>query len=532
MTEPMPGISDPSGTGLEDPNTGRAGSDRAPEDSADSAGVTPGCYRLRESVRHKDRLLVATRPLVATRINEPATRVVAALSTDHYRHANTVAEDSGIDPSAATALLEKLHSRGFLDWKPARDPTYQPTVSVVVTVRNEADHIGACLDALEELVYPEYEVLVVDDSSTDGTRSIIKSHPCQPRLIELGEPDSPIGIGAARNEGVAAANNEVVALTDADCRPRPDWLAELVPVLGVSDVVGGRVRPATETGASAYEAVNSSLDMGSRAARIRRDGRTPYLPTANLLTRTTVAETVGFPNRNVAEDVKFCWTALEQGYDVVYEPEGVVDHDYGEKRLFGRRRRSYGASEALLATEFSPAGAVPIPTVPLVLSVLLVVVMAVVLSFSFAESVVGLVMSAGVATCGSVWQTRRQSGGLVSPAEAVRSLGRRTLSSAYSISREFTRYYSLLSVALASIIALLYPLAGMVSVAVVATVVVFPALVEYSLYRPSIRLLSYMQYYIRDHLNYQFGVYRGAVVYRTVQHLNPAERFSAGAADN
>lgn len=495
--------------------TGRGQSDSDPH---------PGRYRLRETVRCEDGLLVATRPLVVTRLNDAATRVVETLSTESYRHPAAVAETAELERSAVATLLERLHDRGFLDWRPAGEPGYRPAVSVIVVVRDAADHLGACLDALASLEYPEYEVIVVDDGSTDDTRSVAQSHGCSTRLVEVGRPDAPIGIGASRNRGVAAADKEVVAFTDADCRPRTDWLSKLVPALAAHDVVGGRVRPAETADASAYEAINSSLDMGSRAARVRRDGATPYLPTANLLARASTVESVGFPERNVAEDVHFCWTALERGFDVVYDPRGVVDHDYGDERRFGERRRSYGASEALLATEFQPAGSVPIPVVPVVAVVLSVFVATVVLPFGLAGSVAGLPVGGVVVAAGTVWRMRRQSGGLVDLTDAFRSLGRRSLSSVYAVSRELTRYYSLPVLAVSGVVAAVRPVAGVALAVILLLAAVVPALVEYRIQRPSTGL-GYARYYLRDHVAYQLGAYRGAVAHRTVRHLNPAGRF-------
>ena len=77
-----------------------------------------------------------------------------------------------------------------------------------------------------------------------------------------------LGIGASRNRGVKAASHDVTAFTDADCRPRPEWLADLAPTLAAHDLVGGRIWPAGETPADAYEGMKSSLDMGARVTRI------------------------------------------------------------------------------------------------------------------------------------------------------------------------------------------------------------------------------------------------------------------------
>lgn len=511
----------------------RAGTDFPDEPSAtDGANPddapAPGRYRLRDGVRREGGLLVATRPLVVTRVNDAAARLVDALGTESYQSPVTVGAETGTDPSSVATLFEELHGRGLLEWRPSRDPSVRPSVSVVVTVRDAADHIGACLDAIGALDYPEYEVVVVDDGSTDDTRSIVDDHSCPTRLIEVGQPDAPVGIGASRNRGVEAADNEVVAFTDADCRPHGDWLTELVPALAAHDIVGGRVRPVGESGPSAYEAVNSSLDMGDRPNRVSRNGETPYLPTANLLARRSTFASVGFPERNVAEDVNFCWTALDRGFDVVYDPRGVVNHDYGSGERFGHRRRSYGASEALLATEFPPVGSVPIPVVPTVAGVLFAVLLGVTFGAGPLWSVAALTVGIAVTLAGNAWWTWRRSEGIVSVVGALRSLGRRTLSSAYAVARELTRYYSLPLMAVAGVVAVANPVAGAVLVGVVGIAAIGPAVVEFVVYRPAMGPFGYGWYYLRDHLTYQWGAYRGAVTYRTTSHLHPGRRFHIG----
>src|SRR3954447_25924434 len=100
-----------------------------------------------------------------------------------------------------------------------------PAVSVVVPVRDGARVIGECLDALmAQRGAPPYEVLVVDNGSTDTTAAAVRAHPSAPRLLRERRPVSY----AARNAGITAATGSILALTDADCTPAATWLAEAV----------------------------------------------------------------------------------------------------------------------------------------------------------------------------------------------------------------------------------------------------------------------------------------------------------------
>ena len=466
--------------------------------------------------------------------------MVAALSGRSFRRPAAVAAEVDLDAASVASLLERLHRRGFLEWVPDRDPAHRPPVSVVVTVRDDRERLRACLDALAALDYPDYEVVVVDDGSTDGTPAAAREHALADggrlRVVEVGSSTAPLGIGASRNRGVAAARHDVIAFTDADCRPRPAWLAELVPCLAAHDVVGGRVRPAGDAPADAYEDVHSSLDMGGHAARVDPDGGTPYLPTANLVGRRSVFETVPFPARNVAEDVDVCRRAIEAGYDVVYAATGVVEHDYRSSlRAFAARRADYGASEALLAAEYGHGGAVPVPLEPVVgLVAALVATLVGGLAAGLAVGAVAGVLLAGRELVG-VARHHRRLGGLVDRSTVVRSRLRSGLSTAYALAREAARYYALpLALggagAIAAAVAVRGPVAVVLSTGAALLVglggaVALPAVVDYAVHRPAVSPPRYAAFYLADHLGYQRGVYRGAVAHRTVAHLSPAARF-------
>src|SRR5687768_3731828 len=98
-----------------------------------------------------------------------------------------------------------------------------PFISVVVPVWNASEVIGKCLSAIGAQSYPRdrFEVLVVDNGSTDATPNIVRSFSF---AILLHEPR--IGAYYARNCGLKNAQGEYVAFTDADCIPDPGWLAQ------------------------------------------------------------------------------------------------------------------------------------------------------------------------------------------------------------------------------------------------------------------------------------------------------------------
>src|SRR3954453_11117240 len=110
-------------------------------------------------------------------------------------------------------------------------------VSVVIPARDAAGLIdGAVRAALSQQLDGEFEVIVVDDGSTDATSTIARE--AGARVVSNPSPPGPAG---ARNVGVAAASAPLIAFTDADCVPAPGWLRAGVTALELADLVQGRV---------------------------------------------------------------------------------------------------------------------------------------------------------------------------------------------------------------------------------------------------------------------------------------------------
>ncbi len=118
---------------------------------------------------------------------------------------------------------------------PFPDDLAWPRISVVCCSYNGAKFIGDCLDALAVQDYPDYEVIVIDDGSTDDTAAIASRYDV--RLIS--QPNK--GLSAARNEGMHQASGEITAYIDDDAYPDPDWLRYIawVYMSGGHDGAGG-----------------------------------------------------------------------------------------------------------------------------------------------------------------------------------------------------------------------------------------------------------------------------------------------------
>src|SRR5271157_2760453 len=108
-----------------------------------------------------------------------------------------------------------------------------PKISVVIPVFNCRDTIAKCLNSLTVLEHPSFEVIVVDDGSTDGTAEICEAFPGM-KVVRLDRG----GPSRARNAGVTHAQGEFIAFTDGDCIVDRRWLTELEKGLGRPEIAG------------------------------------------------------------------------------------------------------------------------------------------------------------------------------------------------------------------------------------------------------------------------------------------------------
>ncbi|ADG74674.1 glycosyl transferase family 2 [Cellulomonas flavigena DSM 20109] len=109
-------------------------------------------------------------------------------------------------------------------------PAVGPTVSVVIPVRDDADHLDACLTLLGRQTRRPDEVVVVDNGSTDASALVARQHGA--RVVLEPRP----GIPAAAAAGYDAARGELILRLDADTRPGPEWVAHAARVLADADV--------------------------------------------------------------------------------------------------------------------------------------------------------------------------------------------------------------------------------------------------------------------------------------------------------
>lgn len=236
---------------------------------------------------------------------------------------------------------------------PLPDP---PRVSVVICAYDAERTLDACLTSLRTLNYPDYEIIVVDDGSRDATPAIAERH----RAQWAADPDAPplriitqanAGLSVARNVGAAAATGDIVAYTDSDCVPDPDWLLFLVYRLVRNGfvAVGGPNFPPPEP---ALVPAAVAVAPGGPAHVLLDDEVAEHVPGCNMAaTRKALQDVGGFePIFSAAgDDVDFCWRLQNRGYAIGFSPAATVWHYRRHTvRAYLKQQMGYGKAEALL----------------------------------------------------------------------------------------------------------------------------------------------------------------------------------------
>ena len=248
-----------------------------------------------------------------------------------------------------SALSTRLLAERWIGSDSQSDNGQVQAISVIVCTRDRADALRGCLDALRAQNYPAFEVIVVDNASKDSqTRDVVSSYPF--RYLREDRP----GLDWARNRGLAEARNPIVAYTDDDARPNPDWLQALARgfVAGV-DVVTGLVAPAELETLPQYlfEDAYGGMSKGFQLVLHSRRGRrrvtfTPnqYGTGCNMAFRKTALERIGGfdPALDVGTatggggDIDAFQRVLETQGAIVYRPDAVVWHIH--RRSLGKLR--------------------------------------------------------------------------------------------------------------------------------------------------------------------------------------------------
>jgi GT2 family glycosyltransferase len=232
-----------------------------------------------------------------------------------------------------------------------------PHISVVVCSYNGARTIRDTLESLAVLDYPIYDVIIVDDGSTDETAAIASEFD-----FELIRTENR-GLSNARNTGMQRAQGEIIAYVDDDTFADQHWLRYLAQMYLNSDfaAVGGQ-SPAPPGGSLIADCVANA--PGRPVHVLLTDQEAEHIPGCNMsFRRSKLLEIGGFDPRyrTAGDDVDVCWRILEQGWKIGFQASAVNWHHCRDSiKHYWNQQKGYGRAEALLEEKwpekYNPSG--------------------------------------------------------------------------------------------------------------------------------------------------------------------------------
>ena len=429
--------------------------------------------------------VVAGSPLKIFRFSSAARSVLEALENQK--------EVSNSSTSTIQRLLDAGAVHPILD---SMETSLKPSdVTVVIPVHNE-DELR--LNALISQLSSTHEVLIIDDGSTTPLADINGA-----RVIRREVAGGP---AAARNTAIDFVTTSITFFLDADTSLVDDSWTNLLAHFEDSSVGVVAPRISSEPGSTLlqrYETSESPLDLGSEPARIRKNSRVSYVPTAALMIRTDLLRVHrGFDESlRYGEDVDLVWRLLEADVVCRYEPATVVRHSPRASLLDAWKQRvSYGSAAAPL-NQRHPGAATPLRInrwSALAWS-----------AFAIGHPLIGLTIGAG----STVALERKISSQPDSRTLALRLAGQGNIHAGRMIAQAITRTWWPIALVLA-----LFSRRGR---RVALAAIVLPSLTKWFATKPKVDPVSYCALKLADDVAYGTGVWKGVIATRDLGALSP-----------
>ncbi|CAN5649766.1 hypothetical protein BH09PLA1_BH09PLA1_32690 [soil metagenome] len=244
-------------------------------------------------------------------------------------------------PKPAFQAIQQLFAR-----VPQLTDLTLPKVSVIICSYNGGSTVESCLASMRRIKYPNFEVIFVDDGSTDHTPEILTRFP-EVRNIR----QKNMGLSIARNVGMQEATGEIVIYTDSDCEADEDWLYYIALAMVRSNHVGmGGPNLIPDEGSWVADCVG--LSPGGPTHVMIDDRTAEHVPGCNMaFWRDIALKTGGFDSqfRKAGDDVDFIWRLQHMGNSIGFAPAAQVWHYRRNTiRAYLKQQRGYGEAEALL----------------------------------------------------------------------------------------------------------------------------------------------------------------------------------------
>lgn len=231
----------------------------------------------------------------------------------------------------------------------------RPKVSVIVSAKNAQNTIKKCIDSISRLNYGNFELVVVNDGSTDNTAKILEAY----NNIKLITTEG-IGPSKARNIAMEQVSGEFIAFTDADCIVDSEWINEMLKGFTAESIAGvGGSQNSPEDESEFGKKVQDFLSVFGFISDYMKSGQTPkaarHNPSCNVMYRKSILLELGGFLEGLwpGEDVELDYRIRKKGYKLMFNPKAIVLHyRTGNFKGFCRMMFNYGTAQGQLVRKY------------------------------------------------------------------------------------------------------------------------------------------------------------------------------------
>jgi len=223
-----------------------------------------------------------------------------------------------------------------------------PLVSVIIVNYNGRDYLRECLSHVLVSDYSDFEVIVVDNGSTDGSSELVKEVMKRTeKSLKLLVNSLNVGPAKARNQAVSLSCGELLAFLDNDARPDPSWLKAAGNLLNDPEVGALQCKLLLDGRDKLFDSIGSYLgDFGFLVQRVP-SGRIPDIGQFDTATDIFSTKSAGMVMRRIIfdeiegfdsdyfiynEEMDLCWRVWTSGHRIVFAPDSVVYHKSGSTK--------------------------------------------------------------------------------------------------------------------------------------------------------------------------------------------------------
>ena len=223
-----------------------------------------------------------------------------------------------------------------------------PEIAAIICTHNRDRYLGAAIDSLLQQDCTDYEIIVVDNASSDRTKEVVEQRLNNPLLKYIYEPE--LGLSVARNRGARETTAPILAYLDDDAEASVQWLRVITQAFRENEqlaIAGGKVTLILPKGkqlpqwlSNEMAAALGSYDLGANLIYIDNPNLTPR--GLNYAIRQSFLEQIGGFDPNLGrvgknllsnEELLMTELALEKGWQVAYLPNALAAHNVASERL-------------------------------------------------------------------------------------------------------------------------------------------------------------------------------------------------------